>query len=124
MGHDTPNLSPTLEGTWEMVRAEHAGEAAPELVIRQTCLELTVTDYVVRFAGKISDQGIYSASPTTLMLVGTRGVNAGRTIRCIYQLVGDRLRICYGLDGSTPDGFTTSTGDKRYLATYRRAATR
>jgi hypothetical protein len=33
---------------------------------------------------------------------------------------GNRLRICYGLDGTLPGGFKTTPDSQLYLATYRR----
>lgn len=113
-----------LEGTWEMIRAEMAGEEAPELVVQKTQVELLAGNYIVRFAGEVSDRGSYELGGTmeghTLTLRGEHGPNAGRTIPCLYQIAGDRLRICYGLDCVTPTDFATATGDQRYLATYRR----
>ena len=107
-----------------MVRAEHDGEQAPELVAQRTVLEINRETYLVRFDGTIVDEGRVEMNRTgplqTLLLLSTSGSNQGRTLSCIYQQVGDRLRICYGLDGSQPTGFTTTVGQNRYLATYRR----
>jgi uncharacterized protein (TIGR03067 family) len=107
-----------------MVRAELQGESAPDLVVLKTVLEFTAGDYAVRYAGETADRGSYQAGETadfkTLVLRGVAGTNAGRTIPCIYQLHGNRLRICYGLDGGTPAGFSAKAGEERYLATYRR----
>ena len=109
-----------LAGTWEMVRAERDGAVADELVALQVELELTGDRYVVRMAGQVADRGSYTLALATLTLVGADGPNRGRTIPCIFQRVGNRLRICYGLDGQLPSAFTTSAGSSRYLATYRR----
>jgi uncharacterized protein (TIGR03067 family) len=113
-----------LTGTWEMIRAEFDGEAAPELVVAKTTIVLSARDYAVHFAGQVADRGTYETGggvePRTLILRGLEGPNAGRTIPCIYQLVGDRLRVCFGLDGVPPTEFATGTGQQRYLATYRR----
>jgi uncharacterized protein (TIGR03067 family) len=118
--------SPLLHGRWQMIRAELSGEIAPELVAQRTILEITGPRYAVRFDGKVVDSGSCdipdSAAAREFVLRGERGPNAGRIVRCIYQLVGDRLRVCYGLDAVTPTGFTTATGEARYLATYRRLA--
>lgn len=107
-----------------MVRAEHDGEQAPELVAQRTVLEFNRETYLVRFDGAVVDEGRVEINPssplTTLLLFGTSGPNHGRTLRCIFQQVGDRLRICYGLDGIQPSEFTTRAGQNRYLATYRR----
>ena len=107
-----------------MVRAEFDGEVAPELVTQNTRLELEEGTYVIRFDGQISDQGGYELGEAngfgTILIRGIEGSNAGRTIPCIYQHVGDRLRVCYGLGGDVPTEFKTAAGQNRYLATYRR----
>lgn len=116
-------MSP-LDGHWRMVRAELDGESAPDLVVQRTELTFEQGTYVVRFDAQISDRGTFELSANletkTLILHGQSGPNAGRTLPCIYQLAGDRLRICYGLDGIAPTGFTTGPRQQRYLATYRR----
>lgn len=115
-----------LEGTWDMVRAEFAGEEAPELAVCKTILELTPFSYAVRFDGCISDEGAYAIGvwdgQKTLTLAGVTGTNAGRTIPAIFQLVGDRLRVCYGFDGVLPSAFATHANTHLYLASYRRRA--
>lgn len=108
-----------------MVRAEFAGEPAPELVAQRTELHFTLTRYSVRFDTAETDAGTYEltgeTATKTLTLLADTGPNAGRAVRCIFQLVGDRLRICYGIDGRLPTHFTTGVSQPRYLATYRRA---
>lgn len=120
-----PTKQHPLEGIWQMVRAELDGEQAPELVAQRTQLELRNGEYMVRFDDQIIDRGWYEspsdAELKSLKLHGNAGPNAGRTIPCIYQHVGDRLRICYGLGGVAPTGFTTIGLRQCYLATYRRS---
>lgn len=120
---DEPDL---LEGGWEMVRAEMQGESAPELVVNKTVLAFTGERYAVHFAGEVTDRGFFATDPAPtprrLILRSVEGANAGRTLPCIYQLTGGRLRICFGLDGSAPTGFSAKAGEERYLATYRRQA--
>lgn len=114
-----------LAGSWTMIRAELEGEAAPELVTQKTVLQLDATTYAVVFDGQVTDRGTYELSGTadgrTIVLKGDSGPNAGRVIHGIYQLVGDRLRVCYGLAGTAPTAYVTTPGSRRYLATYRRA---
>ena len=113
-----------LDGDWELVRAELDGEPAPELPALNIVLELSDGAYLVRFDGQISDEGRFELGGaneiSTFIIHGVKGPNAGRTIPCIYQHKGDRLRVCYGLGGVTPTEFKTAGGQKRYLATYRR----
>lgn len=115
-----------LTGTWEMIRAESAGEPSPDLIPLRVELQLTADTYAVHLAGELADRGTYAviaAHPhPTLTLYGTLGPNAGRAIPCIYQLTGNRLRICYGLDGNLPSDFKTTAESRLYLATYRRKA--
>lgn len=115
---------PTLAGTWTMIRAELEGEEAPELVTRKTVLQLDATRYAVVYDGEVMDRGTYELGGTTaaqtIVLKGESGPNAGRTIPGIYQLVGDRLRVCFGLDSTAPTAYATAAGNRRYLATYRR----
>ncbi len=116
-------MRPALEGRWQPLRAELAGLSAPAEVLEKTEVELSGGRYTVRFGGEVSDHGTYahdSAVPGTLTLAGLKGPNAGRTIPCIYQLVGDRLRVCYGLDGTAPATFAAAAGTRCYLVTYRR----
>lgn len=107
-----------------MVRAEFAGEQAPELVVRKTILEFSPSLYAVRFDGQANDEGTYAVSTAgernIVTLTGITGVNSGRTIPGIFQLVGARLRVCFGFDGELPGSFETDVGSKRYLAVYRR----
>ncbi len=116
--------SAPLDGIWEMVRAESGGEPSTDLLALRVELQLTANTYHVHFAGELADQGTYTRAPSethaALILIGAKGPNAGRTIPCIYQLVGDRLRVCYGLDGTTPTEFATTAGSSHYLAAYRR----
>lgn len=117
-------MIPVIEGTWQPIRAELAGLAAPSEVLEQTELELAGGRYRVRFGGQTSDRGTYvhhpAESPGVLTLFGVEGPNADRTIPCIYQLAGDRLRICYGLGGVLPTAFRTGGRASLYLVTYRR----
>lgn len=112
-----------LSGHWHLIKAELGGENSPELLALRVELELTADTYVVRFAGEIADHGTYTLAGSALTLTGTAGPNQDRIIPCLWQCIGDRLRICYGLDGTAPTAFATSAGTQHYLATYRRKAT-
>ncbi len=114
-------MNPALTGTWEMIRAESGGEHSLELLALRVELELAATRYTVRFGGEIADRGTLAiASSSALTLTGTEGPNLGRTIPCLYQIAGDRLRICYGMDGTAPEKFARPAGSSHYLVTYRR----
>ena len=113
-----------IKGTWLPFKAERAGEHAPDMALAKIRLVISDDSYAVHFGNEISDEGCYALGATeqfqTITLVSVCGTNEGRTIPSIYQLTGDRLRICYGLDGTLPDAFVSELGDERYLVTYRR----
>ena len=109
-----------LHGNWRPVRAELDGQEAPAMALDRMELLLNQESYVMRFAGEVHDRGVWSVTATTLTLTGKHGANDGRKIPAIYQLVGERLRVCYGLDGTVPDEFQTKENSQRYLVTYRR----
>ena len=105
-----------------MLRAVLNGEPAPELVASKTELEFTATTYAVRYAGEVMDHGTYEVLPgdlpLSLILHGLWGSNQNHTIPCIYQMVGLRLRIAYGLNGRPPQDFVLKSGEEQYIATY------
>lgn len=113
-----------IDGTWQLVRAEHAGETVPELVVDQTVIQFVTGEYTVIFGDHVVDRGEFETGGVvdqpTVLLHGRSGANAGRTIPCIYQLRGDRLRVCFGFDGFAPTEFTTDAKNQRYLGVYRR----
>ena len=113
-----------LEGRWQMIRADFEGESVPELIVTKTLLEIVGARYSITFENEIVDAGrlTIEEAPThrRLTLQCAAGANAGRTVRAIYQRVGDRLRICFGFNGNPPEAFATTPDSKLYLATYRR----
>jgi len=116
-----PAPTPSLPGTWHPVRAELDGELAPELAL--TRMELVLQDearYAMRFAGETHDAGTFVSDEATLTFTANAGHHIGRVVPAIYQLAGNRLRICYGLNGLFPEAFTTTANSGRYLVTYRR----
>ncbi len=114
-------MSAPLDGVWEMIRAESGGENSPDLVALKVEFEVGAGTYVVRFAGQVADRGTFIIDARgVLTLTGLESPNHDRTIPCIFQIAGDRLRVCYGLDGIAPSAFASPIGSTHYLASYRR----
>lgn len=114
----------TLTGIWRPLRAELDGELAPKEALEAMQLIITQTRYRVKFGRDVSDQGTFAAAQEEnlwqLTLTGEKGVNAGRVIPAIAQLRGDRVRICFGLQGKRPADFTAARNSGCYLVNYRR----
>jgi uncharacterized protein (TIGR03067 family) len=113
-----------LDGTWQLLRAQLSGEEAPDLMVKRTTMQFSGGFYRVKFGAETTDAGTYEITQNNAMrsltLFSTSGTNRGRTIPCVFQQVGNRLRVCCGLDGIQPPDFTTKAGQHRYLAMYRR----
>jgi uncharacterized protein (TIGR03067 family) len=113
-----------IEGTWLPFKAELAGDHAPDIALAKMCLVINAGTYEVHFGNDVTDSGSYTlgfeAEIHTITLTGKHGANAGRTIPSIYQLVGDRLRVCFGLDGTAPMNFAAPAGTRFYLVSCRR----
>ena len=119
-----PTDAMTVQGTWLPIKAELAGQAMPNAVLKTIVLKLAGDKYEVSVAGKI-DKGTCTQDPTTkpkrLTIQGTEGPNAGKTFLCIYELEGDTFRVCYDLSGMKhPEEFVTAKGTSLYLVTYAR----
>jgi uncharacterized protein (TIGR03067 family) len=117
-----------LTGTWQVVSAELGGQPMPADAAAKVELEFTATHYTVNFGGEATDHGTFELKTNSelneIAMTGITGVNEGRTIPGILQLHGNRLRICFALEGSAiPREFRAPAGTLRYLATYRRKDT-
>jgi len=110
----------TLYGHWQPIRAELDGQAAPALALDRMDFVISERGYTVSFGSKVYDSGSFTHTDSTLRMTAQQGPNEGRVVAAIYQLVGDRLRVCYALDGTAPLEFKTAPGSQRYLVTYRR----
>ena len=113
-----------LEGAWTPIKAELAGQAWPDTLLKTINLKLHNGEYDITVAGQ-PDKGTYTIDPSTkpksMIITGTDGPNKGKTFLAIYELEGDTLRVCYDLSGKQrPAQFKTAAETKLYLVTYNR----
>jgi uncharacterized protein (TIGR03067 family) len=117
-----------LDGTWVPVAADVSGQA---LAVE----ELRVSRFVLNHGGYqiidkedcVVDRGDYrvddSVQPRTMDIVGVSGPNAGRVMLAIYELLGDRLKVCYDLETATRPDDMEAEGEELLLSiTYARAS--
>jgi uncharacterized protein (TIGR03067 family) len=113
-----------LDGLWLPLNAELDGQQAPAMALAKMELRIVAERYQMTFGGSVADAGDLVVQPEgeqlTLELRATSGENCGRIVPAIAQLRGDRLRICFGMDGTRPTAFATHLGSARYLVSYRR----
>lgn len=113
-----------FDGTWIPVTATMNGAELPADYLQNTRVLFTGEKYMAT-AGEIRDYGTFkwdaATNPPSVVITGIEGPNAGRTMLSIYQLDGDRLTVCYDLQGlAYPTEFKAEADSERYLVTYRR----
>ncbi|HEY3786564.1 MAG TPA: TIGR03067 domain-containing protein [Steroidobacteraceae bacterium] len=117
-----------LEGAWVPVAANVSGQDLLVRELRVKYLVLDGRDYsIVDQTNQIVDRGEYlvdaTRSPRAIDIVGRDGPNAGRSMLAIYELSGNRLTVCYDLDGTARPINMQAQEDQLLLSiTYERAA--
>jgi uncharacterized protein (TIGR03067 family) len=113
-----------LFGTWQLTRGVVGGNPLPEEVVKKLRLELTEGKYNLTGA-ESPDRGTWKLHPDTkppgMDVKGTDGPNKGKTFLAIFELDGDRMKICYDLSGqSRPTTFESKEKTLLFLAEYQR----
>ena len=118
----------TLEGAWVPVAASVSGQELLVAELRVKYLVLDGHDYsIIDRTNQVVDRGEYlvdtSASPQAIDIVGRDGPNAGRSMLAIFEIEGNRLTVCYDLDGKHRPANMIAQDDQLLLSiTYERAA--
>jgi uncharacterized protein (TIGR03067 family) len=121
------DLQRGLEGAWVPVAATVAGQDLVVGELRVKYLVLEAGGYsIIDRTNHVVDSGEYvvndASCPQTMDIVGRDGPNAGRTMLAIYELDGDRLTVCYDLDGTVRPANMQPDDDQLLLSiTYARA---
>jgi uncharacterized protein (TIGR03067 family) len=121
------DLQRGLEGAWVPVAATVAGQDLFVGELRVKYLVLEAGEYsIIDRTNHVVDSGGYlvndASCPQTMDIVGRDGPNAGRTMLAIYELDGDRLTVCYDLDGTVRPANMQPEDDQLLLSiTYARA---
>jgi len=123
LGDDAKKDESTINGTWKATSAELSGKKFPKEAAEGITLTLKNGEYDVE--AESPDHGTVkyddSAKPKEMDIKGTEGPNKGKTFLAIYELSGDKLKICYDLSGETrPTEFKTQPNTKLFLVTYER----
>jgi uncharacterized protein (TIGR03067 family) len=123
-GRDNKEDQKLLEGTWQPVSGEQAGEKFPEELLKTINLVIIDGKYNVT-VGKFVDKGTITLDaakkPKEMDLFGTEGENKDKKILTIYELTDETLKVCYNMEGKErPKEFKTKEGSKDLVITYKR----
>jgi uncharacterized protein (TIGR03067 family) len=113
-----------LKGSWTPIEFKLAGKSGVSETVKNFKLTLTETSYSLD-TGKGVDKGTLKVdagkTPPTMDVTGVEGPNQGKTILAIWKVEGDKLHICYALDGkSRPTAFESTMENGWLLAIYQR----
>ncbi len=111
-----------IDGTWLATSAELAGKKLPD---GGEPIKLTLKKGEYEVKAESLDKGTVTyddkADPKEMDIKGVEGPNKGKTFLAIYELSGDKLKICYDLAGkSRPTEFKSKPKTKLLLVTYER----
>ena len=127
MAHMSSGSRTGLHGAWVPVAANVSGKELLVAELRVKYLVFDGHDYsIIDRSNQIVDRGEYlvneNATPQTLDIVGRDGPNAGRSMLAIFELEGDRLTVCYDLQGdSRPADMLPQENQLLLSITYERA---
>jgi uncharacterized protein (TIGR03067 family) len=118
-----------LKGSWKAVSAEHDGAKIPDELLKNVAL--TIRDDKVLKKGR-DWEATYKIDPKQkpawldmVPIVAEDGKGDGKrdtTVRWIYEVDGDTLKICGSESGGAdrPKEFATKRGDQRVLIVFKR----
>jgi uncharacterized protein (TIGR03067 family) len=112
-----------LEGTWVAVGGEFRGTETPEQDTKKAGHKLVISGDTFAWYTALQDEPVMKGTvkidpakrPKAMDLSFDRGGDAALG-RCIYELDGDALKLCYG-EPDRPAGFKTKedSGDRLYV---------
>jgi uncharacterized protein (TIGR03067 family) len=116
-----------LDGTWVPVSANVSGQqlAVAQLRVAQLVIQ-SATYRIIDRCAQVVDCGELrldeAVVPCALDIIGLEGPNAGKRMRAIIELDGDRLCVCYDLEQELRPSTMQPAEDQLLLSiTYARA---
>ncbi|HET9179714.1 MAG TPA: TIGR03067 domain-containing protein [Terriglobia bacterium] len=123
--HTPPDDAKKLQGTWKLTRAIFSGER----LSGDASLTIHGDQYIMIYEGNLTPSvfKLGTAGPNTIWVfhhdespLASQGFWGG-TLTGIYELSGDRLRICFDLTGRIyPKTFAAGKGSGQGIFEYKR----
>ena len=112
-----------MQGIWNVTAIEANGDALPSEDVTNITVTIKDSTYEVKL-NEGTDHGTISIDPSTnpkqMDVHAKSGEDEGRTLRGIYELNGDSMRVIYARGGQRPATFDTSGDAGLLMITYKR----
>jgi RNA polymerase sigma factor (sigma-70 family) len=114
-----------LQGTWTATAAERDGQKVPEEALREIRILFRGSRIIIRPSGeptRVSFRLDPTRSPKVLAMTAQEGPDRGKTVPGIYDLRGDRLKLCIAEKpgGTAPAEFATREASGLMLLVLKR----
>jgi len=115
-----------LQGEWTLVSGERDGQDLPEDIVKNATRNFKGDEATVTLNGQVILKAKItldpSKKPKTLDYAVSEGEAQGQTIKSIYELDGDKLKVCSSAPGGErPKEFNTKDGNGQTLSVWKRA---
>jgi uncharacterized protein (TIGR03067 family) len=123
-GEEPKTDTDKIQGTWKLVRLEEDGNLNPGEIVNGSELvfkgdALTFVDDKpggTKFTYKLDP----STKPAGLDITHADGKKKGETLKGIYSLEGDSLKICFGKPDQRPKDFTAKAMSGQWILMLKR----
>jgi uncharacterized protein (TIGR03067 family) len=114
-----------LQGTWQLESLEE-GKKGARAGLKKRTLFVGGDVFLVRDGDKVVQVGTLRLSPGKapkgIDAVVRKGQHEGNTMLGVYELKGDKLRLCFDPEGDgRPKDFTAKKGSALFVAVYKRS---
>lgn len=107
-----------LQGSWTVQVAEKAGRKETDAELKEFSLEFSETRCVWKAGGKSTELAFTidpSKNPKQIDLMSD-----GKKLAGIYELAGDRLKMCLSASGARPSQFVSTQAEKTVILELER----
>jgi uncharacterized protein (TIGR03067 family) len=124
---DAKKEAKKLQGTWTIVSVEVNGEKMSEADSKNVGTKMTLKgDKYSIEGGERNHTGTFKVhpdkKPKAMDCIPDAGDLKGKTIQAIYEIKGDKIKICYDISCKTrPEEFATKDKEGYVLIEYQRA---
>ncbi len=112
-----------IQGDWQVTSIEMNGEPLDRDTVTSMVVSIHDSSYKLS-GGERDDHGAFTidsqSSPYKMDITPDRGPDSGEKLPAIFEVNGNKMRVCYGRGDNRPKAFETSSGSETLLINYTR----